>query len=130
MHGSSRSIPRRLLRACFLLALILLPVAADAREPKQNARIAHLIGSVEKLEGAVFIRNGTGYSPDKAASHLRLKLSKAGDKIKTAEHFIDHLAAKSSVSGDPYKIRKADGSLVNARDFFYLKLRAYDKEKG
>jgi len=129
MRGISHSNRYRFLRAFFLLFIFLVPISAHAREAKQNARIEYLIGSVEKLHGAVFIRNGTEYNPKKAASHLRLKLQKAENKIKTAEHFIDHLAAKSSVSGKPYKIRKGDGTVVNSRDYFYSKLSEYDKSK-
>lgn len=116
------------LRAVFLfIALCLIPLAADAREAKENARIEHLISSVEKLSGAKFIRNGTEYDPDKAGSHLRMKLEKAGDKVKTAENFIDGIAAKSSTSGKPYQIRKPDGTLVNTSVYFYARLKEYDQ---
>lgn len=107
--------------------LCLIPIAAHAREANQDARIGHLIGSVEELKGAVFIRNGTEYDTKAAAAHLRMKLGKAGDKVKTAEEFIDALASKSSVSGKPYQIRKADGTVVDTRPFFYTRLKEYDK---
>lgn len=115
------------LRAIFLIALCLIPLTADAREAIEKARIEHLISSVEKLSGAKFIRNGKEYDPKKAGEHLRMKLGKAGEKIKTAENFIDGLASKSSYSGKPYKIRKADGTLVTTKAYFYARLKEYDK---
>ncbi len=114
-------------RMLLALLLCLIPMAAMAREAKQDARIEHLIGKVEALKGAVFIRNRTKYDTDAAASHLRLKLGKAGDRVKTAEDFIDGLASKSSLSGKPYQIREADGTVSDTRPFFYSKLKEYDK---
>ena len=111
-----------------VLVLCLIPYTASAREAKQDARIEHLISSVEKLEGAKFIRNGTEYNPKDAGSHLRMKLGKAGDKVKTAEDFIDGIASKSSTSGKPYQIRKSDGTVVDTKPYFYTRLKEYDKD--
>jgi hypothetical protein len=74
-----------------LLLLCLIPITAHAREASESARIEHIISSVEKLSGAEFIRNGTEYDPKKAGEHLRMKLDKAGDRVKTAENFINAL---------------------------------------
>jgi hypothetical protein len=115
------------LAALLALLLCLIPSAAFAREAKQDARIEHLISHVESLKGAVFIRNGTEYDTKAAGGHLRMKLDKAGDKVKTAEDFIDGLASKSSVSGKPYQIRKPDGTVVETKPYLYSKLKDYDK---
>lgn len=106
----------------------LIPATAFARDAKQDARIEHLISAVEKLKGAVFIRNGTEYDPKAAGSHLRMKLKKAGDRVKTAEDFIDGIAAKSSTSGKPYQIRMSDGSVTDTEPYFRARLGEYDKE--
>lgn len=129
MHLANYPNPIRHLRALLLLLFIFIPVAAQAREAKENARIEHLISSIENLSGAKFIRNGTEYDSKKAGSHLRMKLEKAGDKVKTAENFIDGIAAKSSISGKPYKIRKPDGTLVTTSSYFYALLKEYDAAK-
>ncbi len=115
------------LRAIFLIALCLIPLTADAREAKETARIEHLISTIEKLSGAKFIRNGTEYDPKKAGEHLRMKLKKGGDRVKTAENFIDGIAAKSSFSGKPYKISKPDGTVVTTSSYFYALLKEYDE---
>lgn len=109
------------------LLLCLIPIAAQAREAKQDARIEHLISTVESYKGAVFIRNGTEYDTKAAASHLRMKLGKAGDKVKTAEDFISGIASKSSISGKAYKIRKPGGTLVDTKLYFHARLKEYDK---
>ncbi len=116
----------RLLGAFFIF-LSLAASTAFARDAKQDARIEHLISHVESLKGAVFIRNGTEYDTKAAGSHLRMKLGKAGDKVKTAEDFINGLASKSSTSGKPYQIRKTDGTLTDTRPYFYDRLKEYDK---
>ena len=86
-------------------------------------KIQALIASVEHLQGAVFIRNGSEYDGAKAAEHLRRKLDYAGKRIQTAEQFIDKLATGSSMSGKPYKIRFADGHSVESAAFFREQLR-------
>jgi hypothetical protein len=86
-------------------------------------KIQALIHSVETLKGAVFIRNGTEYDGAKAAEHLRRKLDYAGDRVQTADQFIEKLATGSSMSGKPYKIRFADGKTVDSAVFFREQLR-------
>ena len=130
MQNSQVQKLSRSLGAILFLVLCLIPMTADAREAKETARIEHLISSVEKLSGSKFIRNGTEYEPKKAGEHLRMKLDKAGDKVKTAENFIDGIAAKSSTSGKPYQIRKSDGTLVNTSAYFYARLKEYDQVKS
>jgi hypothetical protein len=89
----------------------------------EAAKIEALISSVEQLQGAVFIRNGSEYDGHKAAEHLRRKLGYAGSKVKTAEQFIDLLATGSSMSGKPYTIRFADGHSVESAAYFREQLR-------
>jgi len=89
----------------------------------EQQKIQALIASVEHLKGAVFIRNGSEYDGAKAADHMRRKLKYAGDKVQTAEQFIDELASKSSMTGKPYTIRFADGRTVLSADYFHAELR-------
>jgi len=128
MFGIIFRNPGIFLRATMVSVLMAAPVCAHAREARENDRIEHLISSVEKLEGAVFIRNGVEYDPKAAGSHLRMKLRKAGERVKTAEDFIDGIASKSSVSRKPYTIRKADGSVTDTSVYFHAKLRKYDED--
>jgi hypothetical protein len=86
-------------------------------------KIQALIASIQNLQGAVFIRNGSEYDAAAAAAHLRRKLDYAGRKVKTADQFISMLATGSSMSGKPYRIRFADGHTVDSAVFFREQLR-------
>ena len=112
--------------AVFLL-LALVASAAGAREPKEEERIGRLIAAVEGQQGAVFIRNGEEYDAKAAADHLRLKLKAAGDRVRTAEEFIRLCGSKSSISGRPYRIRFADGKMVDAETFLKTFLNTLPK---
>jgi hypothetical protein len=101
-----------------LTFLSLSAVASGAPGPKEADRIRQLIAAVETLQGAVFIRNGVEYDAKAAADHLRLKLKAAGDRVKTAEDFIRLCASRSSVTGWAYRIRLADGTVLETETFF------------
>ena len=114
----------RKLILCLLFSGLGFSGFAQTPAASEKEKIASLIAVIEKLEGAKFIRNGTEYDGKAAAEHLRLKWSKAGSKVKTAEDFIDRCAAKSSMSGKPYQIRFADGTVKEAGEFLREKLKA------
>jgi hypothetical protein len=100
-----------------------LPGNSAPSQMSEAAKIQALISSVEQLQGAVFIRNGSEYDGKKAAAHLRRKLDYAGGKVRTAEQFIDLLATGSSMTGKPYRIRFADGHSVESAVYFREQLR-------
>jgi hypothetical protein len=114
----------------FLLALLflLLSAAATAQPMTETQKIDALIVSVEQLPGAVFIRNGSEFSGVKAAEHLRAKWKYAGERVKTAEDFIRLCASASSMSGNRYQIRFADGRTVYSADFFHQQLRRIEAD--
>lgn len=116
---------RRMIAAMVLFALLALP--AFARQDAEQQRIAYLIDSVATLQGATFIRNGTGYDATQAADHMRLKLRFAGSRVKTAEDFITYCATGSSMSGIKYTIRFQDGRVVDSAAFLLSKLADYAK---
>lgn len=60
-----------------------------------------------------FIATVVGGS-DKAQEHLRAKYNylSAKNRVNSAEEFIDKVAATSSLSGQPYMVRCADGVVV------------------
>lgn len=91
-------------------------------------KIDYLINSIEQLQGAKFYRNGAWHNAEAAASHLRMKLSKAGNRIKTAKDFIDKIASASSITGEAYKIKFADGKVISTRDYFNSKLKELQNE--
>jgi len=107
-----------------LVLLSLMGGYAYAQNSSEAAKIRYLIGSVEALQGATFLRNGGEYDAKKAADHLRLKLKMAGDRVKTAEDFIRLCGSKSSVSDEAYRMRFSDGTTMNAEAFFREQLKA------
>ena len=113
----------------FMVLLSMLAVRTYAQDISEAAKIQYLIASVETLEGAKFIRNGREYDTRAASEHLRLKLKVAGDKVRTAEDFIKLCASQSSITGEPYLIRFADGTTVRSEVFFRNKLKTFASDK-
>ena len=109
-----------------LAVLVLFAGAVSAQDTIEKKKIEFLISVVENLKGAQFIRNGTEYNGKEAAEHLRVKLQKAGDRVRTADDFIRLCAAKSLLSGKPYMIRSSDGKTIKSEEFFREKIKEYN----
>ena len=124
----------RLVRGVGLwLALLVATFAATfaaatepTTRPTEQARIEALIGAVGRLQGAVFIRNGSEHTAAEAASHLRLKWKNAGRRVRSAEDFIRVCATESSITGRKYVIRFASGREVDAADYLRIELWRFD----
>lgn len=118
-------------KTLFLAVVIvaLFVVAAVARENIENRKINYLISAVENLSEATFVRNGTEHDSKDAANHLRLKLEKAGTRVKTAEDFIKLCASKSYMTNQPYMIKYADGKMIASETYLRNKLKEYNASK-
>lgn len=92
----------------------------------EEQKIEKLIAYIEN-SNAKFIRNGSEYIAKEAAEHIRMKRRKAGSNIKTAKDFIDHIASKSYMSGEPYQMKFSNGSIINTRDILYHELKKIEK---
>lgn len=99
--------------------LVSSPVVAEKLDEK--GKIEYLLKAIGG-SGLVFIRNGEEHLASEAEEHLRMKLKKAGDKIKTADDFINNIASKSSMTMKPYYIKLKDGTLVEAEKWLHNKL--------
>jgi hypothetical protein len=94
-----------------LIGLVLLLLAAAA------AHAAELSSAAQKEIDALldrlgtskcqFYRNGSWHSGSEARDHLQMKLEYLVDKglITDSEEFIEGAGTKSSMSGQPYKVR-------------------------
>jgi hypothetical protein len=109
---------------CFLFLLLTAMVFAGTPGPGPEPEIEKLLGALQQIEGAAFVRNGTDYTTVQACEHLRLKWSKQKDSIHSAEDFILLCGTKSSMSGKPYLIKFADGHSEECGPYLTALLRS------
>ena len=107
--AARHDLPEMRILLTLLLVALVAPACLAAQQDSQ-AEIDYLLNYIEHSK-CRFIRSGTEYGPEEAATHLRMKLSKAGGRVKTAEDFINGIASKSYLTGKPYQIKLPDGSL-------------------
>jgi hypothetical protein len=109
--------------------MAIAPVGAGAQSKlSEKQKIDLLIKEVQALKGAQFYRNGSYYDAAKAADHLRMKLDKAGSRVKTARDFIEMVGSKSYFSGEEYHIKYANGKIVPTKVFFTQKLKELESK--
>jgi hypothetical protein len=107
-------------RRSFLVSVALgsAMVGARATPPaREQSRIERLIRFVETQKDMKFIRNGSEYTCAEAARFMRGKLESMGGEVTTAREFIERIATRSSMSGEPYHVKFADGRMVPAARF-------------
>jgi hypothetical protein len=90
---------------------VALGAAGGWRAVSERGRIDAAINRVQ-TSPLTFIRNDKEYDGKAAAQHLKNKLERAGDRIKTFDQFVEHIATKSSISGKPYLVKLEDGKTV------------------
>ena len=114
----------------FICLIVLLPLFVFAQTTyTEQQKINHLIMYVRTLQDATFIRNSSEYKSGDAADHLKMKLNKAGDKIKTVDDFIDKIASVSSITGEPYKIKFNNGKVFNCELILKIELKKLTEGK-
>ena len=121
--------PRRLAGFLLILVLSALPALAATRPPEEQEAIDWLLSEV-RTSDAVFIRNGSEYNGEKAAAHLKSKLVFAGKRVQTAREFIVGIASRSSASGQPYEIRRKDGTRQPLEKWLLERLAVFEKGKA
>jgi hypothetical protein len=109
-----------------IFTLLLTASIALALDPQAKAEVDELISFVQKSD-VRFIRNGQEYSAAEGADHLRKKLAKAGDRVKTTDDFITGVASESSFTGKPYLVKFADGHTQPTGDWLRAHLAAARK---
>jgi len=112
-----------------LFAMAALPALA-APPAQEQSRIEKLIRYVESQKAMKFIRNGTEYTPEDAGKFLRGKLEAMGSEVTTARQFIKRIASRSSMSGQPYHVRLADGQMLLAENFLEEELQRIERQTG
>ena len=100
---------------CSLGILLFICFIANAGElcsQGENSEkvIAYLIDQVAR-SNLTFTRNGTEYSSQEAADHIRNKYEYFKSRIESPEDFIHVCASKSLESGKPYLVSTAQGKV-------------------
>ena len=109
-----------------MTSLMALGAVAAAPPPHEQTRIEKLIRFVETQKDMKFVRNGTEYTCADAGKFLRGKLEAMGKEVTTAREFIERIASKSSMSGQPYQVKFADGRTMLASQFLHEELKRLD----
>jgi hypothetical protein len=109
-----------------LAVLVVQGVSAATAVPtaplSDAEKIQALIRTVEARKDLQFIRLDVAHSAREAANVLRIKLAFAGDRVKTVDDFIDHVATATQ-SGKPYYVRYPDGTEVTSAEFLRQELK-------
>ena len=111
-------IHRQAAAGIFLLFVILyfhLSCAAGTTE-----EISSLLHFIEQSE-CTFIRNGKQYDTLEARQHIEKKYNYFKERITTAEDFIQYSAARSSITGKPYRVL-CKGVSMNSSDWLNAEL--------
>lgn len=106
-----------------VFGLVVMASATAAPPTHELNRIERLIRFVESQKDMKFIRNGSEYTCAEAAKFLRGKLESMGGDVSTAREFIERIASKSSMSGEPYRVKLADGKMMLAAQFLSEELK-------
>lgn len=118
----SVAMVQRLLPVIALFMALGLSRVALAQD-RAETEIRYLLDYVARSQ-CTFVRNGTAHDPADAADHLRLKYQRGSRYVNSAEQFVDRLASKSSLSGNPYMVN-CGGRTEPTRDWLLRALTEY-----
>ncbi len=110
----------RIAAAALALALAA-PVTSAAADTGRE--IAHLLDYLQ-TSGCTFVRNGEAADAASARSHVARKYDYVKSRVHTAEDFIRLAATRSSVSGEPYRVRCPGGDAATG-DWLTQELARY-----
>lgn len=110
----------RIAAAALALALCGPAMSAAADSARE---IAHLLDYIQ-TSGCTFVRNGEAADAPSARAHVARKYDYVSSRVQSAEDFIRLAATRSSVSGEPYRVRCADGEAATG-DWLLQELARY-----
>jgi hypothetical protein len=109
--------------AVLLMLDVTAYLEAQSGSSAEKQKIEALIKQIADLKDAKFVRNGTTYNSDTAATFLRRKWAANESGVASARDFIEKIASSSATSGKPYLIRFKDGKETKSRDFLLAELK-------
>ena len=101
----------------FLLVILSFHLSCAAGTTEEIASLLHFI----EQSGCTFIRNGKQYDTLEARQHIEKKYNYYKERITTAEDFIQYSAARSSITGKPYRVL-CNGVSMNSSDWLNAEL--------
>ncbi|MEQ5113572.1 DUF5329 family protein [Providencia vermicola] len=119
MQTLTTQLSNRFSSALVLFLGIFVTTQALALSPEEKTRTESLLTELGKQQNLTFTRNGTEHNAADAESHLRLKLRKTEKRLNTTEQFIDNVASKSSITGEAYQVKDAQGNVFPANQYLY-----------
>ena len=113
----------------FIIALLFFGLSISHLWPAESLdeSIKYLFDYIANSH-AVFIRNGQTYSPQQAVEHIKAKYEHFKSEIKTPEDFIRLSASKSLLSGQPYRVRTAEGKEMRLDAWLMAALKARESQ--
>jgi len=119
VQSLTTQLSNRFSSALVLFLGIFVTTQALALSPEEKARTESLLTELGKQQNLTFTRNGTEHNATDAESHLRLKLRKTEKRLNTTEQFIDNVASKSSITGEIYQVKDAQGNVLPANQYLH-----------
>ncbi len=128
---NSRNSRNRSIQVIAILTLILIsPLSlAAAQMPQHEVDKARELLSIIGRSQLTFIRNGKEYSPKEAKAHLETKLEWALNRVSTAKEFVERVASKSLMTGEPYYIKLSDKKKVKAKNWLLNELSIIENSR-
>ena len=119
---------RNTLKAVLLLSICVLPGAVLAQPGGDEAQkeINYLLEFVATTD-CTFIRDGERYDGAEAAKHLTEKYDQDRRHVTSADKFIDRVASKSALTGNPYTVN-CDGEAEPSDVWLHRALAKYRNE--
>jgi hypothetical protein len=100
-------------------ATVAATPARAALPAAEQRRIDALLVAVAADRQSRFVRAGLDYSGTEAARFLRAKLHAQGATVRSAEDFIERIGSRSSTTGRPYRVCRAEGDCVDAGEHLH-----------
>ena len=97
----------------FALFLVLIPCEIQADSEEEIHHLIQYIGN----SGCIFIRNGKDHDAAEAMKHLQRKYDYLKQRISATEDFISTIANRSSMTGEPYRVRCGGRETLSAEWF-------------
>lgn len=114
-----------MIKLLFIVVMVLAyGITMPAMASTMQNEIDHLLSYVENSR-CQYVRNGTAYSGDKAARHIRKKYDYFKGDIDSAEKFVELSATKSTMSGKFYTIQCDGRDRITSQVWLLQELRSF-----